>query len=370
MISRERVARAFSHQETDRPPIDFGATVVTCLDGAAYRQLKDTLGIQLDDDVIIDHTMGTVAPCEELQRRFCSDFRRISMNYTAPRIVNDRFESGFGIEFRRAAPHEYFDVVRHPLADAEIEDLETMRLPDPDDPVLYQGIGKQAAYLYEGTPYALVADFGVPGFYETSQKLRGYENLACDLLLNEDFLEVLYGKLLDLQMRYFDNYLREVGRYISVICYADDLGMQDRLQMSPDTYRKLIKPWHTKIFSFIHQRTEAKILLHSCGSVSSIIPDLAEAGVDILNPVQLRATDMEPQSLKDRFGKDIIFWGGVDEQRLLPYGTPSEVREEARRVARILSRDGGYVFAPSHNFQSDTPPENIIAMYDAVKDGL
>ncbi len=367
MISRERVTRAFSHQETDRPPIDFGATVVTCLDIEAYRQLKRHVGIQRDDDHIIDHTMGTVAPCEELQERFGSDFRRVSMNYTAPQIVNDRFVNGFGIEFRRASPHEYFDVIRHPLADAEIEDLDAMQLPDPDDPRLYHGIGQRAAELYANTPYALVADFGVPGFYETSQKLRGYENLACDLLLNVDFLETLYSKLLELQKRYFDNYLRAVGKYISVICYADDLGMQDRLQMAPDTYRAVIKPWHKKIFSYIHERTDAKILLHSCGAVSSVIPDLVEAGVDILNPVQLRAAEMEPQKLKESFGRDIIFWGGIDEQHLLPYGTPQEVREESRRVARILSRDGGYVFAPSHNFQSDTPSENILAMYDIWK---
>ena len=367
MKPRERVRRAFSHLETDRPPVDFGATVVTCMDYHAYKNLKAYLGINVDDGAIIDHTMGTVEPCERIKQLFGADFRRVSMNYAAPDIQNGRFTNGFGIVFKKAGRHEYYDVVYNPLEDADISEIEHMRLPDPDDAALYYGITDKAKGLYENSAYSIVADFGVPGFYETSQKLRGYENLACDLLTEPEFVKALYDRLLELQMRYFKNYMRCVGKYADVVCYADDLGMQDRPQISPETYRRVIKPYHKAIFSYIHTLTDAKILLHSCGAIAPLLGDLIDAGVDIINPVQIRSAGMAPDILKRDFGKDIIFWGGMDEQEILPRGTPEEVAGEAARLVRILGEGGGYVFAPSHNFQQDTPPRNIEAMYAWVK---
>ena len=363
MKSRERVLRAFSFKECDRAPVDFGATVVTCLEYYAYKGLKAFYGISLDDNVIIDHTMGTVEPCEKLKQMFGADFRRVSMNYKAPDIKNGHFTSGFGIVFKKADPHTYFDVVSSPLVDADVSAIENMQLPNPDDPALYVGIDDQAKDLYDNSPYAIVADFGVPGFYETSQKLRGYENLACDLLVDREFVTALYDRLLDLQKSYFKNYLEKVGKYANVICYADDLGMQDRPQISPLLYCEVIKPYHKAIFSYIHHLTDAKIMLHCCGSIAPLLGDLIDAGVDIINPVQVKASDMAPEDLKRDFGKDVIFWGGMDVQYVLPNGSPEEVMAEAEKLVSILGKDGGYVYAPAHNFQKDIPPENIKAMY-------
>jgi uroporphyrinogen decarboxylase len=367
MTPRERVARMLAGKETDRVPVDFGGTVVTCLDLHAHRKLKKHFGIPEGEDPIIDYTMGTVEPCEELKVRFGSDFRRVSLNGGNPGIIGHEFRNGFGIRMRQALPHEYFDVVGSPLAEAELDDLDRMEMPDPDAPELYAGLRERTKRLYDDTPYAIVADFGVPGFYETSQKLRGYENLACDLLIDRTFVTALYDRLLELQKRYFKNYLAAVGKYAQVIGYADDLGMQDRLQMSPETYRDVIKPYHRKIFAFIHEHTDARILLHSCGAVTPVIDDLIEVGVDILNPVQTRAKGMDPETLKSSFGKRIMFWGGVDEQQLLPRGTPEEVAEEVVRLMAVLGEGGGYVLAPGHNLQTDTPVENIVAMYDTAK---
>ena len=258
MTSRERVARAFRHEETDKVPVDFGGTVVTSMDYHAHKALKRFLGIRDDDDPIIDYSMGTVEPCEQIMRLCGSDFRRIGMNSGVPRIIDGVYENGFGIKLRRADPHLYFDTVDSPLKDARIEDLERMKLPDPDDPELYFGMKDKARDLFENSPYALVADFGVPGFYETSQKVRGYENIACDLLINEEFVTALYDRLLDLQKRFFRNLLAEVGMYVQVIGYADDLGMQDRPQMSPEIYRRVIKPYHKEIFAFIHEQADVR----------------------------------------------------------------------------------------------------------------
>jgi len=363
MTSRERVARALNHQETDRIPVDFGGTVVTCPEYNAHKMLRKHFSIPDAADPIIDYTMGTVAPCEELVKLFSSDVRRVALNVTPPQIVNGEFISGFGIRHRRAYPHLYYDVVYSPLRDAETDSLNCMELPDPDDPSLYYGLRNRAKDLYENSDSFIVADFGVPGFYETSQKLRGYENIACDMLVDIEFVTALYDRLLELQRRYFKNYIENVSPYAQVICYADDLGMQDRLQISPETYREVIKPYHKKIFDYVHSLADIKIMLHCCGAVSDIINDLIEVGVDILNPVQIRAKGMEPEKLKRDFGDRIVFWGGVDEQELLPHGTPEQVRAEAQMLKRVLGRDGGFVLAPGHCIQADTPPENVAAIY-------
>ena len=240
-------------------------------------------------------------------------------------------------------------------------------MPDPDNPALYHGIRDKARDLFENTPYALVADFGVPGFYETSQKLRGYENLACDLLVNQPFVTALYDRLLELQKRFFARYLGEVGKYVQVIGYADDLGMQDRPQMSADTYRQVIKPYHKAIFRFIHEQADVRILLHSCGAVFPLIEDLIDAGVDILNPVQVRAAGMDPRRLKDAFGNRLVFWGGIDVQHVLPRGTAGEISEAVRQVTDALAPGGGFVLAPAHNIQEDTPAQNVVGMWEAFR---
>jgi len=366
MTSRERAARALNHQETDRAPVDFGGTVVTCPEYHAHKKLRERFRIADADDPIIDYSMGTVAACEELCRLFGSDFRRVALNVIPPRIVNNMFESGFGIVHKRAEPHLYYDVVFHPLAEADIVDLDRMKMPDPDDPALYHGLRDRAKDLFVNSAYAIVADFGVPGFYETSQKLRGYENLACDLLVNTEFVIALYDRLLALQKRYFKNYLAQVAPYAQIICYADDLGMQDRLQMSPETYRTLIKPYHKQIFDYIHSLADIKILMHCCGAISDVIDDLIEVGADILNPVQVRAAGMDPEQLGQRYGGKIAFWGGVDEQQLLPFGTPEQVEAETRRLLAALGKNGGYVLAPGHCIQPDTPPDNVAAIYRAA----
>jgi len=368
MTPRDRVARALRHEETDRVPVDFGGTVVTGMDYQAHENLKRLLGITGLVDPIIDYTMGTVEPCEQIKQLAGADFRRVGMNTIVPStLARGAYEDGFGIHLRRADPHRYFDVARSPLADAVVEDLVRMKMPDPENPSLYYGLKDKAHDLFDNSPYALVADFGVPGFYETSQKLRGYENLACDLLVNQEFVTSLYDRLLDLQKRFFRKYLGEVGKYVHVVGYADDLGMQDRPQMSPEVYRRVIKPYHKAIFRFIHEQADVRILLHSCGAISPLIEDLIDAGVDILNPVQTRAAGMDPLKLNTAFGGRLVFWGGVDVQRVIPRGSRTEIFEAVEHITRALSAKGGFVLAPAHNIQEDTPAANVVNMFDAFR---
>jgi uroporphyrinogen decarboxylase len=365
MNSRERVRAALRMQKTERVPVDFGGTIVTCLDVKAHENLLKHYGIRREAGPVIDYTMGTVEPDEALMIRFGSDVRRVGMNVSRPDIVNGMYTDGFGMMLKKADPHEYFDVIHHPLEDATVDDIAHMKLPDPDNEALYKGLREKAKRLYETTDYALVADFGVPGFYETSQKLRGYMNLACDLMTDIDFVLTLYDRLLVLQKRWFKNYLECVGDYVEAIGYADDLGMQDRPQISPQSYKDVIKPYHRQIFAYIHSLADVKVLLHSCGAIVPLIDDLIEAGVDVLNPVQTRAAGMDTEALFARFGGRVAFWGGFDEQQILPFGSKDEIEAEAARLMRTLPR--GYVFGPGHNIQADTPAGNVEAMFDAAE---
>ena len=367
MNSRERVERAISHRESDRVPVDFGGCVVTSIDQDAHMRLAEHLGFSCGKRKIIDYTMGTVEPAEEIMRFFHSDVRRVGMNVSVPDFKGDTYYNGFGVLHRKASGHLYYDVIENPLRDYDLDELVHMQMPDPDNPALYHGLANKAKELYNNSEYAIFADFGVPGFFETCQKLRGYEQFACDLLLEPELVKALFDRLLELQKRFFKNYLSHVGRYAVAVGYADDLGMQDRPQISPEIYRNIIKPYHKEIFRYIHDISDVKIMLHSCGAIIPLMDDLLDAGVDIFNPVQTAAAGMDPAILKARFGKNVVFWGGIDEQMLLPYGTPEEIRDGVRSVLQALGEGGGYVAAVSHNIQSDTPPENIEVCFEALQ---
>lgn len=371
MDPRERVSRILNHKKADKVPIDFGGTIVTSIEYNAYLKLKNYLKekniLSCPERQVetFDYTMGTVFPYEKIMELFKSDFRRVGLRNIKPIISDNVYTDGFGIKYKKAIPHEYFDVIHSPLANMSVEDLYDYTWPNPNREILYEGIKEKARDLFENTKYCIIADFGVPGFYETSQKLRGYEQFAVDLMINKKFVRSLFDILLKLQKEWFNNYLNAVAKYIQVVCYADDLGMEDTLQLSPKTYRELIKPYHREIFKFIKSKTGAKLMLHSCGDIYPLIGDFIEIDVDILNPVQVSANQMDPQRLKSEFGDEIIFWGGIDT-RTLGRNDISSVIRTVKNMINVMGNNGGYVFAGSHNLQEDIPPENILAMFDAA----
>jgi len=168
---------------------------------------------------------------------------------------------------------------------------------------------------------------------------------------------------------FFEDFLASVGKYIQVVVGGDDLAMQEGPLISLDLYRKLIKPRQKELFSFIKKRTAAYLFYHSCGSVSQFIPDLIEVGVDILNPVQVSAKNMDTHRLKKEFGHEISFWGGgCDTQKILSFGKPEEIKGEVKRRIRDLTPGGGFVFTQVHNIQPGVPPENIVAMFEAASE--
>jgi uroporphyrinogen decarboxylase len=182
-------------------------------------------------------------------------------------------------------------------------------------------------------------------------------------VLNREFVHALLQRITDLCEATLSRFLDLVGPYIQLIKMGDDLGTQNGPMMSSQTYRDVIKPYHAHLFRLVRERSEAKIILHTCGSVYRLLPDLIDAGVDVLNPVQVSAKDMNTQRLKAEFGNRLSFMGAIDTQQILPFGTTYDVRREVEQRISDLGRGGGYILAPVHNVQADVPPENLITMY-------
>jgi uroporphyrinogen decarboxylase len=176
----------------------------------------------------------------------------------------------------------------------------------------------------------------------------------------------MLDRLVEFKCAFWERALSEVGDLVDVVIEADDLAGQQALLLSPRSYRTLIKPRHQRLFSFIKDQAPVKIFFHSCGAVRPILGDFIDAGIDILNPVQISAAGMDLRELKAEFGRDVVFWGGgVDTQWVLGSGTPEQVREDVRRNIEALAPGGGFVFAAVHDIQANVPPENIVAMWQA-----
>jgi uroporphyrinogen decarboxylase len=231
----------------------------------------------------------------------------------------------------------------------------------------YEELAEKAQRLRETTDYALVGFFG-GHILQAAQSLRGWETFLVDLLVNKGFAHALMERLLEANLRRFEHYAATVGRYVDVIHFEEDLGMQDRPLMRPALYREMVKPYHRQLFQFARAHCKAYILLHTDGAVAPLIPDFIDMGADAVNPVQVSAAGMDTKTLKREFGREIAFWGaGCDSQVVLPYGTPNEVADEVKRRIDDLAPGGGFVFSPIHNVQAGVPPQNVVALFEAAR---
>ncbi|MBI4759537.1 MAG: hypothetical protein HY783_11170 [Chloroflexi bacterium] len=370
MNSRERVMAVLRHELPDRVPVDLGSTAVSSIHRRANDRLKAFLGVEADEPVH-DVAQGIVVPNEQILQRFGVDLRRLALRppptVAAPSLAGseDTYLDEWGMRRRRT--ELYWEIVEHPLANARVEDLRHYPWPDPHDPRRVAGLAEEARGLYRETDYALAADFLGGGIFEQALWMRGFERFMTDLIADEPFATALMDTLLELYIEFYAVYLEAVGPYVQIVALGDDLGMQTGPLVSPKLYRRLIKPRHKELYDFIHSRTEAKIMHHTCGSVFPFVQDLIDVGVDSLNPIEISARGMDPVALKREFGEQLVFHGGIDVQQILPFATPERVKEEVKRIVATLGQGGGYILAPSHNIQADVPPENILAMYEAIQ---
>ena len=368
MNSRKRAELVFNHKEADRPLIDFGGTVVSSITSNAYSLLREFLGLEYSQkEKISDYMMGIVIPAEDILNYWNVDFRRIGPYCIEPSVKEKIWEDSWGIRRIKAGSFDYFDVVESPL-EKENVDLSRFQWPELalDDTVEFGNIGEKAKSLFENSDYCIVGDMAARGILGTALRLRGYQRFMIDMISDPGLAKQILEKILNNHLNVYTEYLKLVGKYIHVICFGDDYGTQDRMVMSPKLFRGLFKPVLHQLFSRIKELTDAKLFFHCCGSIYPIIEDLIEIGIDILNPIQPQAKDMDPIQLKKEFGERIVLWGGIDVQGYLINGSSDLVSREVKDLVKVMVKDGGYVAAPSHNIQEDIPCENIISLYNSL----
>lgn len=379
--SYERVRTALEHAEPDRVPLDLGGAMVTGININALRNLKRHLGMS-PEVTLWDKVTQLGVTDDETAERLEVDVRDV-----APRLpsdpgpardlglVGDHYrlidEWGMGWQMPRVGGH-YYDLDVSPLAGAETPaDIEAFRWPDPLDPARFAGMKEKTDRVVHDEKRAFFLERMSSGMWEHAMWMTGYEKFFVDMISNKKLVHAIMSKILEIKMAYWGKALEKVGeREFVIVSEADDLGGQNGLLVSLSLYREMIWPYHKRLFEFIKSKARCRVYIffHNDGAIYETIPLLIEAGVDILNPWQVSAAGMgDTAKFKREFGRDLTVWGGsCDTQRVLPFGTPEEVRDETRHRIEDLAAGGGFVFAPIHIIQSEVPPENIVAWWETL----
>jgi uroporphyrinogen decarboxylase len=350
LTHRERVRLALEHKETDRVPI---AMVCSGINPPAYAALTEYLKRE--------RSMSVEAYLEPL----------LDIKSVAPAYVGPPLAPGTDIWGVRRVPvsygaGEYDEIDYYPLAEANAPiDLSRHRWPTPDWFDYSVLPGRMAAIGQQGD-YCLMVENG--NIFETSWYMRGFERMFMDLALNPDLAHAIFQRVSDFFVEHFSRILAIARGRIDLVFTADDIGGQEGLLMSLKMWDQHIKPYHTRLNRALHE-FGAKVIYHTDGSVMKAVPGLIDMGIDVLQALQFDAKGMDPFVLKEQFGDRLCFEGGISVQRTLPFGTADDVRHEVGERIRVLGRNGGYILGPSHVIQAGTPPENIVAMFDAAANG-
>jgi uroporphyrinogen decarboxylase len=379
LTSRERIQLTLDHHEPDRVPYDLGTSGATGIHVEALRKVLPYLGFD-KKEAWLGNVFGQLAALDEdLRQRLGVDTQAVPRNPGAALPQPERDGDYFTLRDKWGAVWvmpvdggQQFSPYHAPLADlSDASELESYPWPDVAPPDRVEAMAAEAKRLFEETDRALMVGPCCLGLFQMGWLLRGLENFAMDLALNPLLVETLLERVLELKMAYWGALLPKLNGNVLIIRENDDYGSQHGLQISPQTFRRYMKRRWKRLFDFVREKASGKIYIyfHSCGAIRRLIPDFIELGVQILNPVQVSAEGMDTCELKAEFGADLTFWGGgVDTQHVLPSGTPQEVREEVRRRIADLASGGGFVFTPVHNIQADVPPENLIAMWEALEE--
>ncbi|HJM93768.1 MAG: uroporphyrinogen decarboxylase family protein [Alphaproteobacteria bacterium] len=372
MTHRERVMAALNHRQPDRTPIDFGGTFTTTIFQAAYERLKDHLGLEHETG-IYSKTRRLAVPDVSVLERFDVDTRMVGLGAYAGdqhEIDDDTYFDEWGTTWKKADDGHYLYVdgpffAQKKPGQAGLDKLDNGAWPDPDNPGYYEGL-LERSQAQRATGCAVILNMPI-GIIHQGQFLRGFGDWLKDLYKNREFSARMMDIIADRWIAVAENALDIVGDNIDIVFLGDDLAAQMAPLFDPVIYRELIKPRHARMLAAVKAKADVKVLYHSCGAVSGLIDDLIDIGVDAINPVQVAANDMNPADLKVRFGDRITFWGGIDTQGVLPFGTGEDVRAEVRRTIDILAPGGGFVLNSVHNIQGDVAAENIVAMFDEAR---
>ena len=406
--SRERVLAAIAHREPDRVPVDLGATPSSGISALAYHRLKEHLGVDPGPTRVYDVVQQLAQPDLELLDRFGVDVLDVGRTFdtrdedwydvTLPGGIPAQYPAGFRPEpaegggwiacardgapiARMPAEGTFFDQTFFPYLDGypdRFDDLDEAMgkvlwaafVHSPwnhaGEEGFWESLRARALELRASTDKALLVVVGC-NLFEWGTFLRRMDNFLMDLACDPDGVERLLDALMERHLPFLEKVCAAVGDVVDLCRFGDDLGLESGPFMSPDTYRRLFKPRHKVLCDYVKRHSSMHTFLHSCGSIHALLPDLVEAGFEVINPVQTTCRDMEPERLKRGFGDAVTFWGGgCDTRTVLPRATPDEVKAHVRERLEIFAPGGGFVFNTVHNILPEVPPENITAMYEAV----
>lgn len=416
MTSRERIIETIHHRQPDRVPVDLGATGQTGMNASTLYKLRAALGMENHPIEIteifqmlgkIDPDMMAYAGSDVIGLNMPSDMfgvkagglKPFTMPDGTPTMISqgeayDVAEDGSVYIYpqgNRTVPPSghmpaggsFFDNINRAPAYDEDELTPAEDFKDDFgvmDEETARYLEEKSKVLYEGTDYAIIGNLGgaglgdsamVPGPHVLAPKgIRKFDDWLMAHMLYPEYIQEVFEIQTQTMLKNLEIYRQAVGNRIEIVWISGtDFGTQNGEFFRPEVFRELYKPYYKRINDWVHENTPWKTFYHCCGSIVNYLDDFVDMGVDILNPVQLSAKGMDPHMLKEKYGDKLVFWGGgVDTQQTLPFGTPEQVRQQVKERLEILSRNGGYVFAPIHNVVAKTPAENLIAMYEAVKE--
>jgi len=406
MISRERVLAALSHRQPDRVAVDFSAHRSSGIAAITYAKLRKHLGLrekairvydpiqqlaEVDEDILDLFGVDTI----ELGRAFAREDDswaewilpdgapcKMPLWAVPERKGNEwilRSKSGRAIG-RMPPGALYFEQSYYPFAEnADLDAVpEAMQeslwtaVASPPGPLTSGKNGREkfrqgARRLRQHTDRAIIALFG-GNLIELGQFLFRHDNFLMMLAAEPHKAHSFLDKVLEIHLENLTRFMEDVGKFVDIVAFGDDLGTQNGPQIAPAMYREFFKERHAEMWRLAKSMAEVKVMLHSCGSLRELLPDLIEAGLDAINPVQTTSAGMDAAELKREFGSEITFWGGgCDTRDILPKAAPEEVKKHVTRQLEILSPGGGFVFQQVHNILADVPPQNVAAMFEAVK---
>ena len=408
MNARKRVLTSIAHREPDRVPIDLGSTPSSGISAIAYNNLKKYLCMRTGHNRVYDVVQQISQPEDEILQLFGVDILDIGRVFNAndtdwytiqlpdgstaeypcwfrPIMQKDKslhiYSADGSLIGKMPLGATFFDQTVFPYQDVYPHDYS--KLSTAMDKVIWKALAhspwdyadmpgfwerlKEAAInLRSCSDRALMIVCGC-NLFEWGSFLRRMDNFLMDIYTEQTEVNRLLDALMQKHLTTLEKVCEAVGDIADILRFGDDLGMDSGPFMSPEVYRRIFKPRHKILCDYVKKHSKMKTFLHSCGSIYRLIPDLIDAGYDILNPVQTSSFEMEPKKLKKEFGSNITFWGGgCDTRHVLNHGSVSEVKDDVKRRLEILAPGGGYIFNPIHNIMPDVPPQNIVAMFEAV----
>ena len=337
LTSRERFINAVSHKTVDRAVFDlYGCPQTTILNEKIVADMKEILNIQGEDP--------------------------------RPGYIDERILEKLNIDTRMTGgmPFAQWEMEKRPLKDKSFDEIKKFPFPKASDidKGVFERYRNHAKHLYESTDYAVVAEHPCYGIFELGCWMFGYDDFLYRLAGEPNVAHWFFEKVLEYQKAVIKLYYGAIGEYINCTTSGDDFGTQHGLFMSVKMFDELVAPYMKERIRYTKAFTDAYFQHHTCGSVFRLIPSLIDCGVDILNPIQPNAFEMEPERLKSEYGGQISFWGGIDTQDLLVNGSPEQVKAEVERILAVFGTDGGYILSPAHCIQEDVPARNVIAIYN------